>query len=169
MNKTKKPQKLTGGTNKARKKAQGKQYRTFNPHAKEGKDARDRRRVKEALARGLDLRKALLVATDGGKEAVRADAALRRVERALRNRALRVGWQSHLDQAILKHLVSEGYLRWEKREPFKHLKNAWKRKDQRFAPWVSYRLTKKGKALIGELLPKEKPNTEGEEPQNQPG
>jgi hypothetical protein len=126
------------------------QRQRFNPHTNEGKDLRDRRRVREALARGLDLKKALLAATDKGKEVVRADAALRRVERGLRGGNLGVRWQNHLDQAVLKHLVVEGLLRPEQGEAPKHMQSSWKRKDKRFAPWVFYRLTKKGRKLIEE-------------------
>jgi len=130
-------------------KGKEKRKKPFNPHTREGKDARDRGRAWKALERGLDLGKVLLAATDGGKEVVRASAALQRVGDALRKGTLGVRWKSHLDEALLKHLVGEGYLRPEKREAPKHKKRSWKG-DERFAPWVSYRLTKKGKALIGE-------------------
>jgi len=125
-----------------------------NPHTREGKDARDRGRAWKALERGLDLGKVLWVALGEGKEGARADAALRRLQRALKNRQLGVGWRSHLDEALLKHLVGEGYLRPEKREVPKHVRSSWKG-DERFAPWVSYRITEKGKKLLEALQEKQ--------------
>jgi len=149
------------------KKSRGRLPGGLNPHTKEGKDFLDRRRMRRALQRGLDLKKAILVATDGGKKITTADAALRRVEKALKNKRLGVGWKSHLDQAILKYLVGEGYLRVERNGASR----GKKRRDDRFAPSVSYILTKKAKKLIGESsggLPQTNHPDRLEQPQEPP-
>lgn len=119
-----------------------------NPHTRAAKDLRDQARFRKALRRGLDLRKALEAATDGGKPAVKASAALNRVEEALRTGKLYpVRFRTHLGEAILKALVGEGYLRVERREkrPGEKARGV---PDERFAPWVSYRLTRKGLELL---------------------
>jgi len=146
-----------GGKKSPGKKAKGKGRKPFNPHTREGKDILDRKRARRALRRGLDLGKVLWVVLGEGKQGAQADAALRRLQRALKNRQLGVGWRSHLDQAILKHLVGEGYLRPEKKEVRKGEIRAWKRKrrDERFGPWVFYRITNKGKKLLEAYQEKE--------------
>lgn len=115
------------------------------------KDRMDRRRLYKALDRGLDLSRALWVATAKGKPVVQADAALRRVEEAIRNGSLGVRKRTHLGEAILKHLAGEGFLRVEWDEAKAKGRKRFKG-DARFAPWVLYRLTKKGRKLLEPLL-----------------
>lgn len=110
----------------------------------EQKDRRDRARFRGALKRGLDPAWALWVATNKGKSAVRADKALSRLEAALPKR-------SHLAEAVLKGLVGEGYLRVEYDEKRRPKSKKRCGGDPRFAPWVIYRLTKKGSAFLSAL------------------